>query len=126
MPGVSVGLCAQVQKDATGAKWRFKHILVNLVGPLLPSHEFTYHRVVPLSYYIDRGRSGFYIHLGGLPADLNSNRGVQFTSELWTAVVASLGFQLYLTACAYNVQGQWTVSNLIAPRKLPFAYHRSC
>lgn len=40
----------------------------------------------------------------GTPADLTSDRGPQFTSELWTAVAEGMGVKLHL-AMAYSPQG---------------------
>lgn len=47
---------------------RFDHIHIDLVGPLPPSHvQF------------------------GLPADISSDRGPQFTSKLWTSLAIERG-----------------------------------
>ena len=98
---------------------RFDHVNVDLVGPLPPSRGFTHlltmvdrttrwPEVIPLSSTtsaeVARAFIGSSVAHFGMPADLTSDRGPQFTSELWTAVAESLGVKLHRTV-AYNPQG---------------------
>lgn len=98
---------------------RFDHVNVDLVGPLPPSRGFTHlltmvdrttrwPEVVPLSSTsaaeVARAFITSWVARFGTPADLTSDRGPQFTSELWTAVAESLGMKLHRTT-AYNPQG---------------------
>ncbi|KAK7877067.1 hypothetical protein WMY93_032222 [Mugilogobius chulae] len=56
--------------------------------------------------HFGRGCSGFcfsWVARFGVPLDLTSDRGPQFTSELWTAVAETLGVKLYRTT-AYHPQ----------------------
>lgn len=84
---------------------RFDHVNVDLVGPLPPSRGFTHPLTmvdqttrwlegVPLTStttadvawaFIDTWVAHF-----GTPSDISSDRGPQFTSDLWTEVVRIL------------------------------------
>ena len=97
---------------------RFEHVHVDLVGPFPPSQGFTHlltmvdrttrwPEAVPLSSTTtaDVARAFVYTWVArfGVPLDMTSDRGPQFTSELWNAVARSLGVKLHRTA-AYNPQ----------------------
>ena len=77
---------------------RFDHVNVDLVGLLPPSHVFTYlftmvdrttrwPEAVPLSSTtapdLARAFIGVWVSRYGTPADLYSDLGPQFTSEVW-------------------------------------------
>lgn len=107
---------------------RFKHVHVDLVGLLPPSHGFTHllamadrttswMEVMPLfsSTMVEVARaflSTWVAHFG-TSIDLTSDRRVQFVSELWTAVAASLGIQLQTVA--YNPQANGCASGFTIP-----------
>ena len=91
---------------------RFDHVNVDLVGPLPPSHGFTYlltmvdrttrwPEAVPLSSTttaeVARAFIGTWVVRFGTPSDLSSDRGSQFTSELWNAIAEGLGVKLHRT-----------------------------
>ncbi|XP_051993051.1 LOW QUALITY PROTEIN: uncharacterized protein K02A2.6-like [Xyrauchen texanus] len=97
---------------------RFDHVNVDLVGPLPSSHGFTYlftmvdrttrwPEVVPLTSMVSvemtRAFIGTWVARFGTPSDISSDRGAQFTSELWEAVAQSLGVKLHRTT-AYHPQ----------------------
>ena len=97
---------------------RFDHVNVDLVGPLPSSHGFTYlltmvdrttrwPEAVPLtslaSVEMTRAFIGTWVARFGTPSDISSDRGAQFTSELWNAVAQSLGAKLHRTT-AYHPQ----------------------
>lgn len=97
---------------------RFDHVHVDLVGPFPPSRGFTHlltmvdrttrwPEAVPLSSTttpeIARAFVSVWISRFGVPSDLTSDRGPQFTSGLWNAVAESLGVSLHRTT-AYNPQ----------------------
>lgn len=97
---------------------RFDHVHVDLVGPLPPSRGCTHlltmvdrttwwPEAVPLaSTTAEEVAQAFvstWVARFGPPADLTSDRGAQFTSELWNAMARSLGTQPYPTT-AYNPQ----------------------
>ena len=97
---------------------RFDHVNVDLVGPLPPSRGFTHlltmvdrttrwPEVVPLSATttadVARAFIGTWVARFGVPSDLSSDRGPQFTSELWTSVARQLGVSLHRTT-AYHPQ----------------------
>ncbi|KAJ8386197.1 hypothetical protein AAFF_G00176210 [Aldrovandia affinis] len=108
---------------------RFDHVNVDIVGPLPPSCGFTYlltmvdrttrwPEAVPLAStttadvawaFIDTWVSRF-----GTPSDLSSDRGSQFTSELWAEVARALGVRLHHTT-AFHPQAN----------KLCERFHRS-
>uniref|UniRef100_A0AAQ4Q920 Gypsy retrotransposon integrase-like protein 1 n=1 Tax=Gasterosteus aculeatus aculeatus TaxID=481459 RepID=A0AAQ4Q920_GASAC len=97
---------------------RFDHVNVDLVGPLPSSHGFTYlltmvdrttrwPEAVPLTSLtaveMTRAFIGTWVARFGTPSDISSDRGAQFTSELWNAVAQSLGTKLHRTT-AYHPQ----------------------
>lgn len=98
---------------------RFDHVNVDLVGPLPASRGFTHLLTVvdrttrwpeaillslTTSAEVARAFIGSWVARFGTSADLTSDRGPQFTSELWTAVAVGLGVKLHGTM-AYNPQG---------------------
>ena len=98
---------------------RFDHVNVDLVGPLPSSRGYTYlltmvdrttrwPEAVPLASTttaeVARAFIGCWIARFGTPGDITSDRGPQFTSELWTAVAERLGVKIHRTT-AYNPQG---------------------
>ena len=102
---------------------RFDHVNVDLVGPLPPSHGFTYlfttfdrtarwPEAVPLSSTtapdLARAFIAVWVSRYGTPADLSSDCGPQFTSELWAAVAENLGVKLHHTT-AYHPQANGLV-----------------
>lgn len=85
---------------------------MDLVGPLPPSQGFTHlltmvnsttrwPEVAPLSSTtsaeVARAFISAWVARFGTPLDLTSDRGSQFTSELWTAVATGLGVKLHRT-----------------------------
>ena len=102
---------------------RFDHIHVDLVGPLPPSrgctHLFTivdrftrWPEAIPIN---DTSATGCaralianWIARFGVPMDMSSDRGAQFTSELWAAVAGLLGTTLHHTT-AYHPQANGLV-----------------
>ncbi|CAL9689822.1 unnamed protein product [Knipowitschia caucasica] len=97
---------------------RFDHVNIDLVGPLPPSRGFTYlltmvdrttrwPEAVPLasitSADVARAFIGTWVLRFGTPSDLSSDRGAQFTSEIWNAVAGGLGVKLHRTT-AYHPQ----------------------
>ncbi|GFS10956.1 Pol polyprotein [Elysia marginata] len=102
---------------------RFSHIHIDLVGPLPPSEGFTY-----LLTIIDRSSRWpeavpitntsasecakalirHWIARFGVPLDMTSDRGSQFTSALWTEMANQLGIQLHRTS-AYHPQSNGLV-----------------
>lgn len=98
---------------------RFNHVNVDLVGPLPSSHRYTHlltmvdrttrwPEAVPLfstmAAEVARAFIGCWVARFGMPGDITSDRGPQFTSELWTAVAEHLGVKVHRTI-AYNPQG---------------------
>ncbi|XP_061901696.1 interleukin-1 receptor accessory protein-like 1 [Entelurus aequoreus] len=96
----------------------FDHVNVDLVGPLPSSRSCTYlltivdrttrwQEAVPLtsatSAEVSRAFIGTWVARFGTPLDISSDRGSQFTSELWAAVAKSLGVKLHHTT-AYHPQ----------------------
>ena len=97
---------------------RFDHVNMDLVGPLPPSRGFTHlltmvdrttrwPEAVPLlstsSAEVARAFLGTWVARFGVPSDLTSDRGSQFTAELWSTVAYSLGVKLHRTT-AYHPQ----------------------
>ena len=97
---------------------RFDHVNVDLVGPLPPSRGFTHlltmvdrttrwPEVTPLSATtsadVARAFISTWVARFGAPSDLSSDRGPQFTSDLWTSVARQLGVSLHRTT-AYHPQ----------------------
>nr|XP_061827907.1 uncharacterized protein K02A2.6-like [Nerophis lumbriciformis] len=89
---------------------RFDHVNVDLVGPLPSSRGCTYLLTMvdrttrwPEAVPLTRAFIGMWVARFGTPSDLSSDRGSQFTSELWAAVAESLGVKLHHTT-AYHPQ----------------------
>ncbi|KAL6490077.1 hypothetical protein MHYP_G00004220 [Metynnis hypsauchen] len=97
---------------------RFDHVHVDLVGPLPPSRGFTHlltvvdrttrwPEAIPLSSTtssdVARAFIGSWVARFGVPSDLSSDRGSQFTSDLWNSVAQGLGVHLHRTT-AYHPQ----------------------
>ena len=85
---------------------RFDHINIDIVGPLPPSQGFKYlltivdrfsrwPEAIPLpeisTITCARALIAHWIARFGLPAEMSSDRGSQFTSEIWTALMKLLG-----------------------------------
>ena len=102
---------------------RFAHINVDIVGPLPPSHGYTYLFTVVDRYTrwpealplrdITTASCARAFTLGwiarfGVPEDISSDRGVQFTSQLWADVSQLLGMALHRTT-AYHPQANGLV-----------------
>jgi len=102
---------------------RFDHIHVDIVGPLPPSHGYTYlftivdrftrwPEAIPLAdistQACARALITHWISRFGLPSHLSSDRGSQFTSDLWSAMARLLGTQLHHTT-AYHPQANGLV-----------------
>lgn len=98
---------------------RFDHVNVDLVGPLPSSRGYTHlltmvdrttrwPEAVPLSSTtaaeVARAFIGCWVSRFGTPGDITSDRGPQFTSELWSTVAEHLGVKVHRTT-AYNPQG---------------------
>jgi len=102
---------------------RFAHIHVDLVGPLPASSGFTHLltvidrtsrwlEAIPLSSttaaaVADALVSGWIARFG-VPTDLTSDRGVQFSSEVWAALMSRLQIRHHLTT-AYHPQSNGLV-----------------
>ena len=102
---------------------RFSHIHVDLVGPLQPSAGYTHlltivdrttrwPEVIPLrettSVECARALIGAWISRFGIPIDITSDRGPQFTSALWSTISQQLGVQVHRTT-AYHPQANGMV-----------------
>ena len=102
---------------------RFDHVHVDIVGPLPPSRGYRYlftmvdrstrwPEAIPLSdtstSTCARTLVAHWIARFGLPLQLSSDRGSQFTSELWSAVAKHLGTLLHRTT-AYHPQANGLV-----------------
>ena len=102
---------------------RFEHVNIDLVGPLPPSRGFTHlltmvdrttrwPEVVPLhsttTADVARAFINCWIARFGTPMDISSDRGPQFTSDLWEAVASCLGMQVHRTT-AYHPQANGLV-----------------
>lgn len=102
---------------------RFEHVHIDLVGPLPPSQGFTHlltvvdrftrwPEAIPLSdTSAATCASSFIAHWVarfGVPRDITSDRGAQFTSELWANVSRLLGMQLHHTT-AFHPQANGLV-----------------
>ena len=102
---------------------RFDHIHIDIVGPLPPSRGFTHlltmvdrytrwPEAVPLPdtsiLACARALIAHWIARFGLPSHLSSDRGPQFTSDLWSSVAKLLGTQLHRTT-AYQPQANGLV-----------------
>lgn len=102
---------------------RFDHVHVDIVGPLPPSRGYTHlftvvdrftrwPEAIPLSdtstQTCARVLISHWIARFGLPSHLSSDRGSQFTSDLWSAVARLLGTKLHHTT-AYHPQANGLV-----------------
>ena len=102
---------------------RFEHINVDLVGPLPSSQGYTYlftivdrftrwPAAIPLTTTdaktCARALVANWITQFGVPADISSDRGPQFVSELWTLMAELLGIKLHRTT-AYHPQANGLV-----------------
>ena len=102
---------------------RFDDIHIDLVGPLPPSQGFTYlftivdrftrwPEAIPLTdtsaASCARALLFHWIARFGLPINISSDRGAQFTSQLWTALSELLGTKLHHTT-AYHPQANGIV-----------------
>lgn len=102
---------------------RFDHINVDLVGPLPPSRGYTHlftivdrftrwPEAIPLS---DTSASScaravvtHWVSRFGIPSEISSDKGAQFTSKLWEAMAQLLGMQ-HRTTTAYHPQANGLV-----------------
>ena len=102
---------------------RFEHVNVDLVGPLPYSQGFTHlltvvdratrwPEAIPLrattTADVARAFIGSWVSRFGTPVDMTSDRGPQFTSDLWDAVATGLGVRLHRTT-AYHPQANGLV-----------------
>ena len=102
---------------------RFQHINVDIVGPLPPARGYTYlltvvdrftrwPEAIPMSDATTatcaRALASHWLARFGTPSDMSSDRGKQFTSELWTALAQLLGIKLHYTT-AYHPQANGLV-----------------
>ena len=105
---------------------RFQHVHVDLVGPLPPSHGFTYlftiidrftrwPEAIPISdtsaVSLARAFISGWIARFGVPTTVTSDRGPQFTSDVWSNVTRLLGIEISLTA-AYHPESNGLVERL--------------
>ena len=105
---------------------RFDHIHVDIVGPLPQSQGFThlltvvdrYTRwptAIPMSgtntATCARALMLGWIASFGVPADITSDRGAQFTSQLWSSLAQLLGCKLHHTT-AYHPQANGLVERM--------------
>ncbi|GFN78116.1 Pol polyprotein [Plakobranchus ocellatus] len=112
---------------------RFSHLHIDLVGPLPPSEGFTHlltiidrtscwPEVIPLSCTSStdcaKALIRNWISRFGVPLDITSDRGTQFTSTLWSEIVNQLGVQLHRTT-AYHPQSNGLVERLHRTLKAP-------
>ena len=113
---------APLQKFDTPLR-RFDHIHVDLVGPLPPSNGYTHlftvidrfsrwPEAIPLNSTtaIDCAQAllTHWISRFGIPLHISSDRGPQFTSQLWMSVAKLLGTQVHHTT-AYHPQANGLV-----------------
>ena len=102
---------------------RFDHINIDLVGPLPPSQGYTYlftivdrftrwPEAIPLSdtsaSTCARALVSHWISRFGLPGEISSDRGAQFTSKLWTTVSQLLGMK-HIKTTSYHPQANGLV-----------------
>lgn len=101
----------------------FTHIHVDLVGPLPPSRGYTHlftiidrttrwPEAIPMSSTtaaacVDALVSG-WVSRFGIPSDITSDRGAQFTSSLWRGMAEALGTDVHTTT-AYHPQSNGLV-----------------
>ena len=106
------------EQTVTVPERRFDHVNLDLVGPLPTSQGFTHlltmvdrttrwPEAVPLvsTAAADVARAFIitWVAQFGVPSDISSDRGPQFTSGLWNTVAESLGTKLHRTT-AYHPQ----------------------
>jgi transposase InsO family protein len=102
---------------------RFDHVNIDLIGPLPPSRGYTHlltvvDRVTRWPEAIPRTSTctmdvavAFlqgWLSRYGLPSDISSDRGAQFTSDLWADLTTLLGTKLHHTT-AYHPQSNGLV-----------------
>ena len=102
---------------------RFDHIHVDLVGPLHPSQGYTHlltvidrfsrwPEAIPLTNTSTASCAQalvfHWIARFGIPLDMSSDRGSQFTSNLWTSIAQLFGTRLHHTT-AYHPQSNGLV-----------------
>jgi hypothetical protein len=102
---------------------RFDHVHVDIVGPLPSSRGYTHlftivdrftrwPEAIPLSdtstMSCARAFISNWIARFGLPSHLSSDRGPQFTSDLWSTIAQLFGIQLHRTT-AYHPQSNGLV-----------------
>ena len=95
---------------------RFDHIYVDLMGPLPPYNGYTHlltvvdhfsrwPEAIPLNdtavSVCAQALVSHQIARFGIPVDMSSDRGPQFTSQLWSSVAQLLGIQLHHTTAYY-------------------------
>ena len=105
---------------------RFSHIHVDVVGPLPPSRGYTHlltivdrftrwPEAIPLmdtsSLSLARALLSAWIARFGVPVRVTSDRGAQFTSQLWSDLSELLGMKLSATT-AYHPQANGLVERL--------------
>jgi cleavage and polyadenylation specificity factor subunit 1 len=104
-------------------KQRFGHINIDIVGPLPQSQGFTYlltivdrftrwPEAIPLTDISTttcaRALVRNWVARFGIPAEMSSDRGSQFTSELWTSLTKLLGVR-HCRTTAYHPQSNGLV-----------------
>ena len=119
---VQVHVQAPLQRFETPER-RFQHIHVDLVGPLPHSAGYNHlltcvdrftrwPEAIPLSDTSAASVASAFLHHWvarfGVPATVTSDRGPQFTSELWRQLSTSLGYRLAPTT-AYHPQANGMV-----------------
>ena len=102
---------------------RFTHVHVDLVGPLPASKGCTHlltvidrftrwPEAIPLAQTdtaaIGRAFALHWVARFGVPSDITSDRGAQFTSDMWKALAESLGAKIHHTT-AYHPQSNGLV-----------------
>ena len=105
---------------------RFDHIHVDLVGPLPPSRGYTHlltvidrytrwPEAIPLkdtsAISCAQALIGNWISRLGIPQHITSDRGAQFTSQLWSSISQLLGTELHHTT-AYHPQANGMVERV--------------
>ena len=128
---------APLQSFATPSK-RFQHIHIDIVGPLPPSAGYTHlltcidrfsrwPEAIPLDNTCTPAVASAFLHHWvarfGVPATVTSDRGAQFTSELWKQLSTSLGYRLSPTT-AYHPQANGIVERF--HRTLKSSLKASC
>lgn len=101
----------------------FAHVHVDLVGPLPPCKEYTYlftvvdrhsrwAEVFPLKSITAQECADAFLHgwvaRYGLPTDMTTDRGAQFTSSIWRHLADTFDFRLHHTT-AYHPQANGMV-----------------